>query len=312
VLGHVLSRENGRHKLEFTEDPASLNTRFCHSPLSKRLSLNYFRYGGPVAVDAEIGEFILVQIPLEGDALVRNTGQEVYSKPGTGVVVSSNSDMYMAFQEDTERIVARISRPALERHLQNHIGREVDRPIRFQLQLETPANQPFGISDTVLRIVQELDGEMGISPLAVPCLEDLLMSLLLAMQPHNYQEQLVGDPYTPAKSYYVRRAEQFMRANVARPISMDDLVSETGVSARSLYAGFQRTHSMSPMGYLKSLRLRQIHDELLAADPASSSVTGIASSWGFLHFGNFAGDYRKKFGEKPSETLRRHRTGVTH
>ncbi|MFV2073945.1 MAG: helix-turn-helix domain-containing protein, partial [Thermoanaerobaculales bacterium] len=34
-------------------------------------------------------------------------------------------------------------------------------------------------------------------------------------------------------------------------------------------------------------------------------VTDVANSWGFWHMGQFAADYRRQFGELPSETLRR-------
>jgi AraC family ethanolamine operon transcriptional activator len=34
-------------------------------------------------------------------------------------------------------------------------------------------------------------------------------------------------------------------------------------------------------------------------------ITGIANSWDGWHMGQFAKDYRRQFGELPSETLRR-------
>jgi AraC-like DNA-binding protein len=305
VLGHEISKQNGRHSIEFATAQARLDAKFNRVQLSESMSVNYFSYGGPVSVDAVTGEYILIQLPLAGEAPVISGQQQVYSKPGTGAVVSSNRDLHMTYQDNTERIMVRIGRSALEHHLQSHLDMDVIDPIRFQLSLDIPEHQPFGISDTILRIVKELDSQGEISPIAVPCMEDLLMSLLLRTQPHNYRDQLAGNPYTSPKSYYVSRAEQYLRANTAQPISMDDLVTETGVSARSLFAGFRNTYGMSPMAYLKSLRLQNTHQELLAADPAQSRVTDVASRWGFLHFGNFAADYRKKFGENPSKTLRK-------
>jgi len=34
-------------------------------------------------------------------------------------------------------------------------------------------------------------------------------------------------------------------------------------------------------------------------------VTDVANSWGFWHMGQFAADFRRQFGELPSETVRR-------
>jgi hypothetical protein len=71
---------NCRHKLDFARSPANLDIRYNYAPVGKRLSLGYFRYSGPVSVDAEISDYFLIQIPLAGDALVRNSGQEVFSR----------------------------------------------------------------------------------------------------------------------------------------------------------------------------------------------------------------------------------------
>ncbi|MFP5477787.1 MAG: helix-turn-helix domain-containing protein, partial [Gammaproteobacteria bacterium] len=38
----------------------------------------------------------------------------------------------------------------------------------------------------------------------------------------------------------------------------------------------------------------------------STHVAGVALRWGFGHLGRFSADYRARFGEYPSETVRRH------
>jgi transcriptional regulator GlxA family with amidase domain len=69
--------------------------------------------------------------------------------------------------------------------------------------------------------------------------------------------------------------------------------------------GFRRFAETTPMSYLREVRLRQVHAELLAADPNAVSVTDIATRWQFMHAGRFAIQYRERFGEKPSATLHR-------
>jgi AraC-like DNA-binding protein len=62
---------------------------------------------------------------------------------------------------------------------------------------------------------------------------------------------------------------------------------------------------MSPARYLKHYRMAQARLALVAAEPAKTTVTGVALSWGFMELGRFAVEYRQEFGECPSQTLRR-------
>jgi AraC-like DNA-binding protein len=130
---------------------------------------------------------------------------------------------------------------------------------------------------------------------------------LLTVQHHNYTDALGKNPSRPAVPYYVRRSEEYIEAHAHEVISIDDLVEISGVSARSLYEGFRNFRQTTPMRFIKSIRLDLIRRELLAADPAHCSVTAVATKFGLCHLSNFAGDYRKRFGETPSETLRRAR-----
>jgi transcriptional regulator GlxA family with amidase domain len=61
---------------------------------------------------------------------------------------------------------------------------------------------------------------------------------------------------------------------------------------------------MTPMQYLKRLRLEGARSELLQAAPGSR-VVDVAYRWGFAHHGVFSASYADVFGELPSVTLRR-------
>ncbi|CAB4786644.1 unannotated protein [freshwater metagenome] len=78
-----------------------------------------------------------------------------------------------------------------------------------------------------------------------------------------------------------------------------------GVSIRSLQDGFKRYVGMSPTEYLRDVRLNRVREDLLSERALSTSIADIAFSWGFTHLGRFAKTYHDRFGELPSETLRR-------
>ena len=58
------------------------------------------------------------------------------------------------------------------------------------------------------------------------------------------------------------------------------------------------------MRYLKDRRLELVHETLYYCEPGKSKITDIAMKYQFVHMGHFCGAYKKKFGEKPRDTLR--------
>jgi AraC family transcriptional regulator, ethanolamine operon transcriptional activator len=101
----------------------------------------------------------------------------------------------------------------------------------------------------------------------------------------------------------VRRADDYMRAHLAAPLSVLDLCREVGVSERTLHYAFQEARGLSPMAYFQAVRLNAVRQELKATAAGTASVHEIARRWGFWHTGEFAAAYRRQFGELPSQTL---------
>ncbi len=102
----------------------------------------------------------------------------------------------------------------------------------------------------------------------------------------------------------IQQAEKMMVEDLNYPWTIQDLCKRLYVSQRTLRYAFQECLGVSPMAYLKTQRLKQVRHQLEASKPHQTTVTDIASQWGFWHMGQFAQDYRKLFGECPSETLR--------
>lgn len=82
-----------------------------------------------------------------------------------------------------------------------------------------------------------------------------------------------------------------------------EMARAAGVSQRTLELAFTSQVGMTPGKYLKLHRLNQSHNALARGDAETTSVTEVALSMGFSHPGRFSAEYRKLFGELPSETL---------
>ena len=104
----------------------------------------------------------------------------------------------------------------------------------------------------------------------------------------------------------LQRAAQYIDAHLDDLLTIGDVAAAAGVAGRTLHKHFHDEHGTSPMRYVRDCRFIQVRRALLQAGP-QDSVTTIAVHWGFCHLGRFSVEYRKRYGETPSETLRRGR-----
>ena len=103
----------------------------------------------------------------------------------------------------------------------------------------------------------------------------------------------------------MRRLEELLGANSDRTLYVAELCAATGVSGRTLRACCQEHLGMSPIRYLWLRRMHLARRALRTADPATASVTEIATDYGFWELGRFSVAYRSLYGETPSASLRR-------
>ena len=104
----------------------------------------------------------------------------------------------------------------------------------------------------------------------------------------------------------VSRAEELIRSRLHQPPSVTELCEATFASRRLLFYAFNELLGRSPAAHTKILRLHAARRRILAAGH-SPSVQQIAYELGFRHPGQFAIDYGRAFGERPSQTRRRMR-----
>lgn len=131
--------------------------------------------------------------------------------------------------------------------------------------------------------------------------QDLLPLLVEAVVQGSGRAAGLGRP--PARIELVKQAERWMEEHPCEPITLDALCRQLFTSRRNLIQGFREHLGIGPMAYLKRLRLHQIRHLLRVSDPEATNIAQLAAQWDFLNPGHFASDYRKLFGELPSETL---------
>jgi AraC family ethanolamine operon transcriptional activator len=114
-----------------------------------------------------------------------------------------------------------------------------------------------------------------------------------------------GDRTLEGHGRIVKLAEDYVAARLGDHLYVEDLCAALGVSERTLEYAFAKVMHMSPVAFLRRLRLHRVRQALRAAPRGATTVSIEALNGGFSHFGEFSRAYEACFGELPSETLRR-------
>lgn len=153
------------------------------------------------------------------------------------------------------------------------------------------------------RLVKQRASFLKLSQVSKLILEDLIPLLIEAI-PSTRSQKKIADR-SIGRFQLVQKAEEYMLAHLEKPLTLKDLCRILYTSSRPLNYGFQEILGMSPMTYLKVLRLHAVHKVLKAADPSTTKIEIIANRFGFWSAGHFGRDYKQMFGELPSKTLKR-------
>lgn len=245
------------------------------------------------------GDFLSVTIPVRGgfSAVVGGAGRYRDFGAGEFHILHEDRDFGYRSRGTNQTLVANILSDDLRQKAEALVGSQTG-----ELAEVISAASPEG--GALMRFTRQLWAELqhpdGLwdCPTALAEMEDCLVSLfaLAASAP---------DAGPAAQLATVRRAEDFLIQHLTKPVARSELARAAGVSIRTISRGFRERHGVSPMAWLKARRLEAAQSELLDAVPGEITVTAVALRYGFENPGRFAAEYRQRFGEFPSETLRR-------
>ena len=294
------------HDLVMSREEAGLRMRH-QAVKAGRVSLHWLQYGAPVTMSApEMGGFYLFQFVLGGACEIRHRGQTRLVDGGKSYVVHPSEPLAKTWDSDCRQLIVKVDRDRFERFASREIGVDVAGRLDFDFDIVPVEAGPRTLIEMAKAVRDDAaDSRNRLShPRVGAHLDATMMALMLAAFPHRFRD-LYDRAGAPCAPYYVHRAEDYIRAHLRGPISIEDLVAASDVSLRSLFGGFRRFRGLAPMAYVKALRLELAHDELSRADPAAHTVTEIALACGFTHMSKFARDFASRFGEKPSAVLGR-------
>lgn len=293
---------------------AASRTREAESKLSvhgvKDLAIFTIAYGAELTAQVyatDLDDRLAFIIAESGAGQAKIGEQEYAFTAQQAALLPSGPELFMHYQSNCETNTILLSRGRLADQCEKLLGREIERPIEFDKQLSLESAAGRSLRRLGRYVAEELSAPHSMTrqfTTVAQQLEQMVASALLLGHSHTYSEALL-QPQSAAAPFYIKRAEAFIDAHYADPLSLADIAARAGVSARSLQNGFQHFRNRTPMAFLRLVRLQRAQEALLRADGSYTTVTEIALSCGFSHLGEFASLYRRTFGETPKQTLAR-------
>ncbi|HEX5393693.1 MAG TPA: helix-turn-helix domain-containing protein [Rhodocyclaceae bacterium] len=103
----------------------------------------------------------------------------------------------------------------------------------------------------------------------------------------------------------VQRVRKYLDRPWEEPVNIANVCEDLSVTRRTLQNAMQEVLGVSPQAYLKAIRLNGVRRALKNRNRINESIADVASEWGFWHLSQFAQDYFRLFGERPSDTRKR-------
>jgi AraC-like DNA-binding protein len=271
------------------------------------INIGYTSFGSDVDIAAPPSSTAyIVGFASSGHATMRSGRESTVLTTGRAAIATPGQPFGFADLGDGALIVGvRISRAAVEDDLATLVGRPVSGPVRFDFEMDVSSGPGAAFLRTLHLIETELERPDGMARNS--CLTErlsrLLITSLLTAQPHDHTDQLYG-PARAAPSGAVRAAMEFIDASASEITTVAEIAKAACVGVRAIEQGFRTQIGLSPMAYLREVRLARVHEELVNGELLEVSITSVARRWGFTHLSRFSQAYRQKYGVLPSQTLR--------
>jgi len=307
-LEAIVARVLRPHRLEFSAGSTALDAT-VFTLKGRGVNVLIHQYGKDVYIEPMgIGKFLLVDMPLTGTARYGIGSDEILGDERHAVVLPSDRPIRLNFDKGLQQIIVRIEWDRVETACERYFGVSGVTSPSFEPRLDLSTPGGIAWQSAVYQLIgfsQLVDGFLCTEEYASQ-IEDLMIGALLLAHPNNFSARLTRSMNlrNAVVPRYVKRAMEYLHAHATEPITIGSVAKEVGVSAAALSVRFKETTQQTPGEYLRNIRLERVREELLRNGASERSLTDIASSLGFSHYGHFARNYHERYGERPRDTAR--------
>jgi AraC-like DNA-binding protein len=265
-------------------------------------------FGCDVWMDcAELCDSYRINVPQSGRIHSVHRGSSMTAEPTVAAVYQPVGESAVSRWAGRGRTISvKMDRRVVDDALSDALGRPVTSHIDFSHAMPITAGTARSWAEMLLFLADDLfrgDSMLDYPLVGMPLVDSLVRGLLVAAD-HPHRSTIAGKAKSAAPRY-VRAALEIIEAEPHLPLTVSSLARRSHTSARALQEGFRRHLDMSPIAYLRDVRLRRAHQTLLESDPSIVTVASVANQWGFTNLGRFAAVHAARYGETPVVTLRR-------
>ena len=281
-----------------------------HGAACGAIAISTLTFGRDIEIEPDdLGACLLVTTTTNGRAGITAGHAHYGGGPGTTVLSVASDRPRFHYDPATEVLKVQLDHRRVSAacwRMMRHPGRA---PLRFDAAMRDShaLTRWFMLLDFVMTTLNESDA--ALREYLAPSIEEMLTVTLLDTQPHNYTAELHRSSGVIAPKQ-LRRAVEFMEARLGQALTLAEIAEAADCSIRSLSRAFSAFRQTTPMQHLNHLRLEKVRSELLSDADAATTISTIALRYGFGHLSAFNQQYRRRYGETPSQTRKRARDGA--
>ncbi|WP_026414540.1 AraC family transcriptional regulator [Actinomadura oligospora] len=271
------------------------------------VNLVWVRYGGGgVIVDTPPveAEFAMCAPQAPMDVEYRKSGRK--DTVDGLLVLSQDEAMRMSPHPTLGCLVMATTTERLTRHLSDLLGRPDHGPVQIHPEQGDAIMSAALVEQTwrhVCLVLNDFVAGGTLNPLAARAMEETLLNAVLLGLRHSATSTIAEQPVNRRRHHLVPFIEDWVQAHHHEAVGVTDIAAAAGIGVQQLRVICRGEWGVTPVQYLRGVRLDHARTALLKAVPEPGTIAAVATAAGYLHKGRFAIHYRERFGELPSQTL---------
>ncbi len=274
--------------------------------VGRDVTLHAFSYGQEIVKSGEISDdSYSVVFTFDGQIAIEGDGYELVSKTGSVCVMNPDQRFRSRLSADHKQLTFKVSASLVEECFESAFGCRPSSRMEFLPSPVDIRGQDGGLGNVVRALCIELnrDGPAYVNTSVSYHMERVLAGMLIEELGHNHTA-LLHKRSEILSPRYVRSAQDYIHAHARENIFLQQVADHCNVTARALQLGFRKYLNVTPIEYLRNVRLDLAHEELRRSSQSDTSVTDVALNSGFSSSSKFSEYYRERYGCSPSDVLR--------